>query len=70
MLTPFAPMFFITSAVTVDATADDAPVTVEVAKAAGEKCPRCWRYVTETVADGPHAGLCLRCDDAIGVPRG
>ena len=60
------PMFFITSAVTV-ATGDAETVAVEVNKANGEKCPRCWRYVTETVTAGDRAGLCLRCDDAVGT---
>jgi len=60
------PMFFITSAVTV-AKGDADVVAVEVAKADGEKCPRCWRYVTESVADGDHAGLGLRCDKAVGA---
>jgi isoleucyl-tRNA synthetase len=60
------PMFFITSAVTI-ARGDADTVTVEVAKADGEKCPRCWRYVTELVTAGDHAGLCLRCDEAVGA---
>ncbi|MEI6245453.1 MAG: class I tRNA ligase family protein, partial [Acidobacteriota bacterium] len=60
------PMFFITSAVTV-VRGDADVVVVEVAKAEGEKCPRCWRYVTETVTAGDHAGLCLRCDTAVGT---
>nr|MBP6715963.1 isoleucine--tRNA ligase [Acidobacteriota bacterium] len=60
------PMFFITSAATVVA-GDAESLTVDVAKADGEKCPRCWRYVTETVTTGDHAGLCPRCDAAVGV---
>ena len=60
------PMFFITSAVTI-AKGDADAVTVNVAKADGEKCPRCWRYVTDTVRDGDHAGLCLRCQGAVSV---
>jgi isoleucyl-tRNA synthetase len=75
------PMLFITSAVTIDATptaeADTSTTgaaTVEVVDtdvtvgaAPGDKCPRCWRIVTETVSDGPRAGLCLRCDAAIAA---
>jgi len=61
------PMFFITSAVTI-VTGDAEVVAVEVARADGEKCPRCWRYVTDTVTTGDHAGLCMRCDNAVGVP--
>jgi isoleucyl-tRNA synthetase len=72
------PMFFITSAVaiesgrveTVDGSAggvvtEDSTVSVAVEPAPGEKCPRCWRIVTETVPSGPTAGLCVRCDGAL-----
>ena len=59
------PMFFITSGVVVR-RAGAGDITVDVALAAGDKCPRCWRFVTETVADGNFAGLCLRCADAVG----
>lgn len=62
------PMFFITSAVTVESGEADA-VTVAVNKADGDKCPRCWRFVTETVTNGDHAGLCLRCDAAVSAPH-
>jgi isoleucyl-tRNA synthetase len=60
------PMIFITSEVTV-VTGDADTVAVAVTKANGDKCPRCWRYVTDTVASGDHAGLCLRCDTALDV---
>jgi isoleucyl-tRNA synthetase len=43
-----------------------AVVRVHVERADGVKCPRCWRYVTETSTDPSHAGLCLRCEDAVG----
>jgi isoleucyl-tRNA synthetase len=58
------PMLFIVSDVLV--TASDAPgLTVTVSPASGDKCPRCWRFVTETVTTGDRAGLCLRCDEAV-----
>jgi isoleucyl-tRNA synthetase len=61
------PMLFIVSGVAVEeAPAADAPVRVRVSKADGEKCPRCWRFVTDMVLDGDLAGLCLRCADALG----
>jgi len=60
------PMFFITSSVGLVRAAADAPLSVTVSRAPGEKCPRCWRFVTETVADGDLAGLCDRCEDAVG----
>ena len=63
------PMFFITSEVEVRRVAAG-DLTIEVAPARGEKCPRCWRFVTEFATDGDAAGLCLRCADALGMPGG
>ena len=58
------PMLFIVSAVdVVDGTGE---LTVEVERAPGTKCPRCWRFVTDAAADGDLAGLCGRCRDAVG----
>ncbi|MDQ3171003.1 MAG: isoleucine--tRNA ligase [Acidobacteriota bacterium] len=65
------PMLFITSGVTV---ADDggAPVTVDVTRAPGEKCPRCWRYVQTLLPasasgtpEAPNDAVCERCASAI-----
>jgi len=61
------PMLFIVSAVEVVAQAAG-PLTVEVSRAPGEKCPRCWRFVTDRVPEGELAGLCERCADAVGGP--
>ena len=59
-------MLFITSGVTVvRGSADDLDVMVKPAD--GGKCPRCWRFVTETATAESVAGLCLRCVDAIGA---
>jgi len=58
------PMFFITSSVTVERLAVG-DMSVDVGRAAGDKCPRCWRYVTDLVPDGDLAGLCRRCADAV-----
>ena len=58
-------MFFITSAASVRRTADG-PLSVEVVRADGEKCPRCWRIVTDAIAEGDFAGLCERCADVVG----
>jgi isoleucyl-tRNA synthetase len=60
------PMLLIVSSATVVPADDAAAVTVKVSRAAGEKCPRCWRFVTDQVRDGELAGLCGRCADAIG----
>jgi isoleucyl-tRNA synthetase len=59
------PMLLITSAVALR-RADVDGLTAEVARAPGDKCPRCWRFVTDTVPDGDLAGLCGRCADAVG----
>ena len=61
------PMLFIVSAVTVARLAGEGNLEPAVAHAAGDKCPRCWRFVTETAArEGDLAGLCLRCAEAVG----
>ncbi len=62
---PHLPMLFITSSVAL-ARADAGDLTAVVARAAGEKCPRCWRFVTDPPLDGDYAGLCARCADAVG----
>jgi isoleucyl-tRNA synthetase len=58
------PMLFIVSSV--DVVSGQGDLAVEVAHAPGEKCPRCWRFVTETMPSGELMGLCLRCADAVG----
>jgi isoleucyl-tRNA synthetase len=42
-----------------------APVRVEVEKAPGVKCARCWRFVTSVRTDPDCAGICDRCVDAL-----
>ena len=59
------PMLFITSSAEVRRV-DEGDLAVEVARAAGDKCPRCWRFVTDAATDGEFAGLCGRCTDAVG----
>jgi isoleucyl-tRNA synthetase len=59
------PMLFITSSVALERSTSDT-LSVEVSKARGDKCPRCWRFVTETVSGGEYDGLCERCADALG----
>jgi isoleucyl-tRNA synthetase len=63
------PMLFITSAVDVRRGTDD-EASVEVRPAAGDKCARCWRFVSGLEAHGPYAGLCSRCVDAVGAAVG
>jgi isoleucyl-tRNA synthetase len=57
------PMLFITSGVTLAEGGDD--VEVDVVRAAGEKCPRCWRYVEDRVMVDDDE-ICVRCADALG----
>ena len=63
------PMLFITSAVRLVEGAEGDP-SIAVAHAAGEKCPRCWRYVPVLTATGTIAGICERCEDAVGARLG
>lgn len=67
-LSVFAPAvleeLFIVSGVTL--SADDAVdfVSVEVRKADGEKCPRCWNY-RELGGNAAHPAVCKRCGDVL-----
>jgi len=64
------PMLFIVSDFELNVGAADAVdgVTVEVDKARGSKCERCWRYVPSIRQDSDWAGLCERCVDALAEP--
>ncbi|MGA0395027.1 MAG: zinc finger domain-containing protein, partial [Rhodospirillales bacterium] len=57
----------ITGDVPADAvTLEDVPgVGVVFAKAAGEKCERCWKVLGEVGQDAEHKTVCLRCADAV-----
>jgi isoleucyl-tRNA synthetase len=39
--------------------------SLAVSRAAGEKCARCWRVLTEVGSAATNPELCMRCDDAI-----
>jgi isoleucyl-tRNA synthetase len=41
---------------------------VEVGKASGLKCERCWRYVPAVSEVGEFKGICDRCVDALAEP--
>jgi isoleucyl-tRNA synthetase len=62
-------MWLITSDVTVNRGTTDEAI-IDIRPAAGDKCPRCWRFVTEVAQAGRAAGLCLRCEQAIGATSG
>jgi isoleucyl-tRNA synthetase len=59
-------MWLITSGIAIQKSAAG-ELTVDVRHADGDKCPRCWRFVTERATAEPVAGLCLRCVDALGA---
>ncbi len=44
-----------------------AGLKIKVARAAGEKCPRCWNYSTERGRSAEHPELCPRCTAALGA---
>lgn len=50
--------FFIVSGVELK---DGAELKVEVARADGEKCERCWHYTTDVSGDSRYPGACGRC---------
>src|SRR5688500_979389 len=64
------PMLFIVSDLELNVGPADAVdgVTVEVDKAHGVKCERCWRYVPSIRQDPDWAGLCERCVGALAEP--
>ena len=66
----YLPLLFIVSSVTLTVgTAGDADeVRIDVEKAPGVKCDRCWRYVPRTRTEPDWAGLCDRCVDALAQP--
>jgi isoleucyl-tRNA synthetase len=60
------PMLFIVSDVELRETTGD--LAVEIVRAPGVRCARCWRYVpTDDIATDPaYEGLCSRCVEAVG----
>jgi isoleucyl-tRNA synthetase len=61
----FLPTLFGVSAVTLDEAAPGQPRHIDVQKADGHKCERCWRFVPEVSRAESTAGLCPRCVDAL-----
>jgi isoleucyl-tRNA synthetase len=48
------------------AEASDDGITVRIARAAGEKCERCWHYETDIGQHPAHPSLCGRCVAVLG----
>jgi isoleucyl-tRNA synthetase len=66
------PMVFIVSEVElrsadVDRSGEPQP-RIEISRAGGVKCERCWRYVPSVSVEPEWAGLCSRCQDALAGP--
>ena len=59
--------FFIVSAVELQkgATNGDAPIAVQVSKAPGAKCERCWNFSTRVGEDKEHPTVCERCSPVL-----
>jgi len=56
---------FIVSAVTLHRTEDDKEPRVEVQRAEGQKCDRCWNFDVSVGHHSEHPTLCQRCKEAI-----
>jgi isoleucyl-tRNA synthetase len=54
------------------AEADEAGLSVRIARASGEKCERCWHYETDveehTLSEGVHGRICGRCREILDRP--
>jgi isoleucyl-tRNA synthetase len=63
-------MLFIVSEIELRAgSADgDDDVRVEVEKAPGVKCERCWRWVPMVRSEPDWAGICDRCVESLAEP--
>jgi isoleucyl-tRNA synthetase len=66
----YLPMLFIVSDLTLnfgpaDGTDD---IRVDVDKARGIKCGRCWRFVPSVRSEPDWSGICDRCVDALAEP--
>jgi isoleucyl-tRNA synthetase len=64
-------MLFIVSQVDLEvAGGDGPPIEIAIARADGDKCPRCWRIVRSVSAEPATEGLCDRCVDALPATTG
>jgi isoleucyl-tRNA synthetase len=50
------------------ASTDESGVDVQVDKASGVKCARCWRFVPSVRSEPEWAGICDRCVEALAEP--
>ncbi len=66
------PGILIVSEVELEKVEDAGPggVTIEVGRASGTRCDRCWRYVVEPLNEAEPAGVCNRCREALASLAG
>ena len=64
------PTLFIVSDLTLNFGSADGPddIRVDVDKARGVKCGRCWRFVPSVRSEPDWSGICDRCVDALAEP--
>ena len=60
------PMLFIVSQVSLQTGGSEDTLAIDVGRAEGHKCARCWRIVDEVSSSHDTDGLCERCVDAVG----
>jgi isoleucyl-tRNA synthetase len=60
------PMVFIVSQVEIKES-DVTDVDVDVERAEGKKCVRCWNYSTTVGSDARHPALCRRCVEVVNI---
>jgi isoleucyl-tRNA synthetase len=64
------PMLFIVSQVAFESTGgSEDQLSIDVARAEGHKCVRCWRIVDAISSAGATEGLCERCVGAVAGPQ-
>jgi isoleucyl-tRNA synthetase len=63
-------MLFIVSHVDLEVAGGDGPLEIAIARADGDKCPRCWRIVRSVSAEPGTEGLCDRCVGALPATTG
>jgi len=57
----FLPTLFIVSRVELEVLGEEGEIRVEVVRAPGEKCARCWNYRISVGQDASHPEICDRC---------
>jgi isoleucyl-tRNA synthetase len=64
----FLPTLFGVSEVDLKSVETGLQTRLQVERATGTKCDRCWRFVSEVSAEPERTGLCPRCVEALAEP--